>query len=133
MKSRTIKRKLANPTAAIVMPRTEDEYDSMVDRLHALLGEVAGDSDPRSREIETLEVLIEKYDNEHYQVPDASPADVLRFLMEEHGLNQDSLPEIGTQGVVSEILNGKRQLNVRQIQALAARFGVEPSAFMSAA
>ena len=34
---------------------------------------------------------------------------------------------------MSEILSGKRQLNVRQIQALAARFGVEPSAFMSAA
>ena len=37
------------------------------------------------------------------------------------------LPEIGSQGVVSEILSGKRELNVRQIRALAARFHVEPS------
>jgi HTH-type transcriptional regulator / antitoxin HigA len=133
MKSRIIKRKLTDPTAAIIMPRIEEEYDAMVARLNALLGEVKDESDPRSRGIETLEVLIEKYDDEHYQLPDASPAEVLRFLMEEHGLNQGDLPEIGTQGVVSEILSGKRQLNVRQIQALAARFGVEPSAFMSPA
>ncbi len=30
------------------------------------------------------------------------------YLMEEHGLRQSDLPEIGSQGVVSEILNGKR-------------------------
>jgi HTH-type transcriptional regulator/antitoxin HigA len=40
------------------------------------------------------------------------------------------LPQIGPQGVVSEILSGRRKLNVRQIQALAARFGVEPGIFI---
>jgi HTH-type transcriptional regulator / antitoxin HigA len=133
MKSRTIKRKLANPTAVVVMPRTDAEYDARVRDLHTLRNEVRDDSDPRNRLIETLEVLIEKYDDEHYQMPDASPVDVLRFLMEEHGLNQGDLPEIGSQGVVSEILSGRRELNVRQIQALAARFGVEPGAFISSA
>ena len=39
--------------------------------------------------------------------------DVLKYLMEEHHLNQNDLPEIGSQGVVSEILNGKRKLNVK--------------------
>jgi HTH-type transcriptional regulator/antitoxin HigA len=40
------------------------------------------------------------------------------------------LPEIGTQGVVSEILSGKRELNVRQIRALAERFNVPPGVFV---
>jgi HTH-type transcriptional regulator/antitoxin HigA len=31
--------------------------------------------------------------------------------------------------VVSEVLNGRRELNVRQIRALAARFGVATSVF----
>jgi HTH-type transcriptional regulator/antitoxin HigA len=115
------------------MPRTEHEYDAAVARLHELLDEVKDDSDPRYRQIETLEALIEKYDYEHYKLPDASPVEVLRFLMEQHGLNQGDLPEVGSQGVVSEILSGQRQLNVRQIQALAARFGVLPGAFISSA
>jgi HTH-type transcriptional regulator/antitoxin HigA len=32
--------------------------------------------------------------------------------------------------VVSEILNGKRELNARQIRALAERFHVSPAVFM---
>ncbi len=51
--------------------------------------------------------------------------------MEEHGLTQKDLPEIGSQGVVSELLAGRRRLIVRQIQALAARFGVDPGAFIA--
>jgi HTH-type transcriptional regulator/antitoxin HigA len=50
--------------------------------------------------------------------------------MEEHGLSQKDLPEIGSQGVVSEVLAGRRRLNVPQIQALAARFGVDAGAFI---
>lgn len=34
------------------------------------------------------------------------------------------------QGVVSEILNAKRDLNVRQIRALAKRFHVSPTVFI---
>ena len=55
---------------------------------------------------------------------------MLRFFMEEHNLRQSELPEIGSQGVVSEILRGKRELNVRQIRALSERFGVSPSVFV---
>ena len=33
--------------------------------------------------------------------------------------------------VVSEILNGKRSLNIRQIKALAERFNVSPATFLS--
>ena len=50
--------------------------------------------------------------------------------MEEHALKQPDLPKIGSQGVVSEILSGTRELNVRQITHLAARFGVSPALFM---
>ena len=54
----------------------------------------------------------------------------MAFPMEQHDLSQNDLPEVGTQGAVSEILRGKRQLNLRQITALAERFGVSPAAFL---
>jgi HTH-type transcriptional regulator/antitoxin HigA len=40
------------------------------------------------------------------------------------------LPEIGSQGVVSEFLSGKRELNLRQVKALAQRFKVSPNVFL---
>jgi HTH-type transcriptional regulator / antitoxin HigA len=50
--------------------------------------------------------------------------------MSAHDIKQSDLPEIGSQGVVSEILNGKRQLNLRQIKALSKRFGLPVDAFI---
>jgi HTH-type transcriptional regulator/antitoxin HigA len=133
MKSRTITRTIKDPKllGPFIAPRNEDEYDTAVEVLNQLVDEI-GDhpEDPRYRLIETLSALVEVYDAEHRRMPDVSGIDVLRFLIEQHDLNQADLPEVGTQSVVSEVLSGRRQLNVRQIQELAARFGVNASAFL---
>ena len=50
--------------------------------------------------------------------------------MEDHGLRQSDLPEIGSQSVVSEVLAGKRKLNARQVKALSRRFGLPADLFL---
>lgn len=50
--------------------------------------------------------------------------------MEQHGLKPSDLSEIGSQGVASEILTGKRELNIRQVLALSERFGVSAATFV---
>ena len=60
-----------------------------------------------------------------------TPAALIRVLMDENALTQSDLPEVGTQGVVSEILNGKRELNLRQIKSLSVRFGIPQHYFLS--
>jgi HTH-type transcriptional regulator/antitoxin HigA len=45
-------------------------------------------------------------------------------------LKQSDLPEIGSRGVLSEILSGKRQLNIRQLKLLSQRFKVSPAVFI---
>jgi HTH-type transcriptional regulator/antitoxin HigA len=132
MKSRTIgATKNLESIEPFLAIRNEREYDAAVARLNALVDEVGDNAkDARYRLIETLSVLIEAYDSEHHRLPDASGVEVLRLLMAEHGLTQRDLPEIGSQGVVSEVLAGRRQLNVRQIQALAARFEVDAGVFI---
>jgi len=67
---------------------------------------------------------------EHHPLPATTGVQALKFLMEQHGLKQGDLHEIGSQGVVSEILAGKRDLNIRQIRALSERFGVSPATFV---
>jgi HTH-type transcriptional regulator/antitoxin HigA len=117
---------LVEPVLAI---RTEEEYDRAVERLNELLDEVGTDEEhPLYELLDTLGKLIEAWEEDHLPMPECSGAETLRFLMNEHGLTQSELPEVGSQGVVSEILSGKRELNVRQVRALANRFNVSPAA-----
>ena len=111
--------------------RNEREYDVAVERMNELLDEIGTDeSHSLYSLLDTLGTLIQAYEEEHHSIPEAKGADVLRFLMDEHGLTQSELPEVGSQGVVSEILNGKRELNIRQIRALSKRFKVSASVFV---
>ena len=111
--------------------RNEHEYDLAVERLNSLLDEVGTDEQhPLYTLLDTLGTLIHAYEEQHYPMPECSGVEVLRFLMDEHGLTQSDVPEIGSQGVVSDILRGKRELNVRQIRALAQRFRVSPAVFI---
>lgn len=117
--------------APLLSIRNEREYNAAVKRLNALLDEI-GDNEkhPLYGLLDTLGSLISLYEEEHYPIPEATGVEVLRFLMDEHGLAQSDLPEIGSQGVVSEILSGKRELNVRQIRGLAKRFKVSSAVFV---
>ncbi|MBM3942352.1 MAG: transcriptional regulator [SAR202 cluster bacterium] len=111
--------------------RNAAEYDLAIARLNSLLDEVgANEQHPLYMLLDTLGTLIHEYEEQHYSAPECSGAEVLQLLMEEHGLTQSNLPEIGSQGVVSEILRGKRELNIRQVRALADRFHVSPAVFI---
>jgi len=73
---------------------------------------------------------IREYEDRVYPWPDTTtPGSRLAYLMEEHGLKQADLPEVGPQSVVSEVLSGKRPLNLRQVKALSARFHVPMEVF----
>lgn len=77
----------------------------------------------------TISDLIYAYDQRHHPMPKVDGVQILRFLMEQHGLKQNQVPEVGRQSVVSEILAGKRSLTVDHIRNLSARFGISPAAF----
>ncbi len=107
------------------------DYARAVRALDAVLDAVGDDeSHPLADLAETIGVFVERYEQEHLGIGDATPAEVLRFLMDQHDLRQSDLTEIGSQGVVSEILSGRRQLNARQVRRLAERFGVSPAVFL---
>ena len=111
--------------------RSKAEYDRAVAVLDTIIDEIGeNDAHPLADLAEALSVFIEAYDKAHYSTPAPSPREMLRFLMEQNNLNQSDLPELGSQGVVSEILSGKRSLNVKQISRLAKRFKVSPVVFM---
>lgn len=109
---------------------SEKQYRKMVE-LADMLSDVIGSSKkhPLLNLFELASELIRAYDLEHFDVPDTKPQELLSFLMEQHGLKQSDLPEVGNQSVVSQILSGARELNVRQINSLAKRFKVSAGVF----
>lgn len=105
--------------------RTKKEYERAVGLLDGFLDEIGEDEKhPMAELADAIGVFVERYEAEHSPIPAGKPADVLRFLMIEHELRQSYFPEIGSQGVVSEILSNKRELYTRQIRKLARRFRV---------
>jgi HTH-type transcriptional regulator/antitoxin HigA len=114
----------------LTQPTSEDAYDALVDALDELLIVVGDDEDhPLASLASQLGDMIEAYDELHRPLPKVDGVEVLRNLVQEHGLSQGDLPEIGTQSVISEVLAGKRRLNVRHIRALSDRFGVPADVF----
>jgi HTH-type transcriptional regulator / antitoxin HigA len=114
--------------------RSDRQYQKMV-LLADMLTDVIGSAKkhPLLDLLEIVSELIRNYDLQHFNVPDSNPKDILVFLMEEHQLKQTDLPEVGNQSVVSQILSGARQLNVRQINSLAKRFQVPVGVFFERA
>jgi len=81
--------------------------------------------------LELLYLLIEQFENENYPITDGSPLDVLKHLMEENHIKQEELVGIiGSRGVVSEVVNGKRSISKNQALALAEFFNVDVSLFV---
>jgi len=79
---------------------------------------------------ELLTLLIDDFESKRYELPRAKPLEVLRFLMEQHGLRQKDLVDVfGTRSIVSEVLSGKRKLNKDHIERLSQRFHVSPDVF----
>ena len=110
---------------------TESEYEQALQSVQALMDDTPTlDDGPLGTLVSLLADRIRDYEARRYPWPDSSSAaDVLRFMMSQHGLVQADLAEVGSQGVVSEILSGKRELNLRQANLLARRFGVSMDVF----
>jgi len=110
--------------------RTEKENEAYTEILYELDKRSAKLTAAEKELAELLTLLVEDFEEKHYKLPKGKPLDVVRFLMEQHDLRQKDLADVfGTPSIVSEVLNGKRQLNKEQIARLSARFHVSPELF----
>lgn len=80
---------------------------------------------------ELLIALIEKYENEKYPMGETTPLSMLLHLIEARNLKQtDLISVIGSSTVVSEIINGKREISKAQAKALGEFFQVDTGLFI---
>ncbi len=112
-------------------PLDDNDLDRLIDFSDYLIDRIGEDEKhPLLSLLDTIGTLIENYENNKIHEPEGKPVECLKYLMLEHGLKQKDLTELGSPGVISEILSGKRELNKRHIKALAGRFGCSPSVFI---
>ena len=81
--------------------------------------------------IQCMALTIQDYEKQEFPLEKPTAIEVLKYLMEEHGLNEGDLPEIGDENLVSELLAGKQELNLTMIKLLGSRFGVSPKTFLT--
>jgi HTH-type transcriptional regulator/antitoxin HigA len=109
--------------------KTEAEYDAASMRLMEIFHAPAGSEE--QAEMELLSLLIQHYDEAHYQIPELDPLEAIKCKMTELGLkNKDLEPVIGSKGHVSAVLSGKRDLTLKMAQRLKSYLKLPASVFL---
>lgn len=97
--------------------KSNDELNHALKRVDDLWGSKPSTS--KGDELDILILLIEKYEDEHYAIPDSDPVEAIKFSMDQNNLSRKDLePYIGKSGRVSEILSKKRSLTLAMIKKL---------------
>jgi HTH-type transcriptional regulator / antitoxin HigA len=83
---------------------------------------------------ELVVMLVESYETKHYPMDEwknHTPHEMLQYLLETSGRKQaDLIGIIGSSGVVSEVVTGKRSISKAQAKKLGELFKVSPSLFI---
>lgn len=112
--------------------RTFAEYEAAAKLLDTMVLR-ADLSDGEKDYVEALSVFIEDFDRRKnvFDTSGRTPLDMLRHLMEANGWDVTALGALlGSKGVASEVLRGKRSLSKSHIFKLAERFNVDPGLFL---
>ena len=111
--------------------RDETDHQKMVGLANELADHLKGnEEDPLADLFAIVTDLIESWESSHVTIPKAEPREVLRHLLETHGLKQKDLMGIASPTVVSDILAGRRAISKKVAKALAVRFHTDVSAFL---
>jgi HTH-type transcriptional regulator / antitoxin HigA len=108
-------------TTLIVIENDADHAEAM-----ALVHSLMESTDPAALARLTAQArLVEAYEQSRWPRQLPSVADLLVYLMDQHGLSREDLvPLLGTKSRVSEVLNGKRALSMSMMRRLRDRFDV---------
>ena len=114
-------------------PKTREDYEVLVSHLRDTLALVQNrPHSPLTGLIKAMSRAAQEYERTRLLDQQGSALSALKYLIQIHGMKQAELKEIGSQGVVSEVLNGKRALTLRHVRVLARKFNVSPSTFIDA-
>lgn len=118
----------------VVQPKvieTEEENEFYLAEVTKLMQLEENLSPAQEQLLRLLVNLIENFEDRHYQINPATPLEILHEFVSDRGIKQkDLLPVLGSQGNISQILNGKRSISKAQAKSLGEFFKVSPTLFL---
>jgi HTH-type transcriptional regulator/antitoxin HigA len=102
------------------------DSDAELKRARTLVDKLMASDDPADlARLAAQARLIAAYEQTRWPRQTPRTADVIRYLMDQHGLSRaDMVPILGSASRVSEVLSGKKGLSMTMVQRLRARFRV---------
>jgi len=113
--------------------KNEHQYQDALARVYMLMQEDIKPDSKESDELEILSILIKEYENEHYPIAQPNPLEAIRFRLDQMNMSESELSEIlGYRSRKSEILSGKRKLNLAMIRKLTEKLHIPAEVLIQA-
>lgn len=110
--------------------KTEQQYFQALEKLEEIFD--AKENTAEGDEAEILSLLIDTFENEHYQIEAPDPIEAIRIRMEEMDLKQKDMVEIiGSKSKTSEVLNRKKRLTLDMIRNLQEKLNLSASVLIT--
>ncbi len=113
--------------------KNKKQYEDALTRIYTLMQEDIKPDTEASDELEILSILVKEYENEHYPVPSPNPIEAIKFRLEQMNMSEAELSGIlGYRSRKSEILSGKRKLNLEMIRKLTEKLHIPAEVLIQA-
>jgi HTH-type transcriptional regulator / antitoxin HigA len=122
-------RLLARTLPAVI--ETQRECEHFLAEIEKLIDKGDKRSPEEDKLLDLMTTLVEDFEEKNYPIPDAAPHEALQELMRARGVKQRDLLEIfGSDGIASEVVNGKRNISRTHAKSLAEYFHVPLDVFL---
>jgi len=103
--------------------KNEEQYMEVLSRIDEIMD--VEPNTPEADELDLLSLLVENYEEKNFPHPNPSPIDVIKYYIEVRGLKQkDLVGIIGDKTLVSRVINGERELNLRMVKNLHDKINI---------
>lgn len=122
-------------SGGIKRPKTEEEYVALLELLNDLTDRHNCNEEPYSSLFDLVAGYMHEWELENepeLKNPEVAGHEMLAFLMEQQGVSQYQLEKEGVadQGLLSNILHGKRKISKALAKRLSERFKISPAVFL---
>jgi HTH-type transcriptional regulator/antitoxin HigA len=105
--------------------RNEEQYEDALAKIYSLMQKELEPNSKASDELEILSILVKTYESEHYPIAHPHPLEAIKFRLEQMNMSEAELSKIlGYRSRKSEILSGKRKLNLAMIRSIKDKLNI---------
>jgi HTH-type transcriptional regulator / antitoxin HigA len=103
--------------------RDEAYYNKVIKRIQEIFHAEPGTHE--FDELELLSILVDEYENKHFNISTPKPIEIIKFVIRQRGLRQiDLVGILGDKTNVSKVLNRKRPLTIQMIRKFSKAFNI---------